>query len=50
MQKSLYKEWFMADDEEKSVQPPQLIVDYFSFEELHSIMCKNQLQILGLFD
>lgn len=35
---------------ESLVPPPQLIVDHFSVEELHSIMCHNHGQILGLFD
>ena len=29
---------------------PQLIVDHFSFEELHSILAKNSGQVLGCFD
>ena len=27
----------------------QLIADHFSFEELHSIMCRNRSQVLGCF-
>ena len=30
--------------------PPQLCIDNFSFEELHSVMKRNGSQILGLFD
>ena len=30
--------------------PPQLIIDNFSFEELHHVMKRNGSQILGLFD
>ena len=30
--------------------PPQLIIDSFSFEELHRVMKSNGSQILGLFD
>ena len=33
-----------------STTPPQLCIDNFSFEELHSVMKRNGSQILGLFD
>ena len=35
LQKKLYTNW---EDELKPSQPPHLIVDHFSFEELHAIM------------
>ncbi len=38
----------IADDKPKT--PPQLLVDNFSFEELHSIMKRNGNQMLGMFD
>ena len=34
----------------QSDTPPQLIIDNFSFEELHHVMKRNGSQILGLFD
>ena len=37
-------------DQSKPSVPPQLIVDYFSFEELHSILARNNGQVLGCFD
>ena len=49
-QKRIHEEWVNDDTEAKPTQPPQLIVDHFSFEELHSMMCRNHSQILGLFD
>ncbi len=47
----LIGEWESAQrsNDDKSV-PPQLIVDHFSFEELHSIMSQNNGQILGCFN
>lgn len=50
LQKMLYEEWVKDDSEEKVTHAPQLIVDHFSFEELHTIMCRNRGQILGFFD
>ncbi len=50
LQKKLHEAWKANDDEDKLPQPPQLIIDHFSFEELHTIMCRNRGQILGLFD
>ena len=46
--RKLHVDWVTDDNDEKPVHAPQLIVDHFSFEELHSIMCRNQGQILGL--
>ena len=46
----IHDEWNKDDSEAKPSQPPQLIVDHFSFEELHAIMCGNRCQVLGLFD
>ena len=50
LQKKLHEAWKANDNEDKLPQPPQLIVDHFSFEELHAIMCRNRGQILELFD
>ena len=50
VQRKLHDGWVKDDNDEKPVHAPQLIVDHFSFEELHSIMCRNRGQILGLFD
>ena len=51
IERDLIGEWGSAQrsNDDKSV-PPQLIVDHFSFEELHSIMSQNNGQILGCFD
>lgn len=37
-----------VEDRKGSDTPPQLIIDNFSFEELHHVMKKNGSQILGL--
>ena len=50
VQRKLHVDWVRDDNDEKPVHAPQLIVHHFSFEELHSIMCCNRGQILGLFD
>ncbi len=50
LQKKLHEAWKANDNEDKLPQPPQLIVDHFSFEELHAIMCRNRGHILWLFD
>lgn len=38
------------DTSKKSDTPPQLIMDNFSFEELHHVMKRNGSQVLRLFD
>ena len=48
LQKKLQQE-SVSDESTDQGQSSQLIVDHFSFEELHSIMCKNRGQVLGLF-
>jgi len=50
LQKKLQLEWKEDSTGTKPATPPQLIVDHFSFEELHSIMCRNQSKVLGCFD
>lgn len=50
IQNRLKTEWQKDTNEQKPSSPPQLIVDHFSFEELHSIMCRNRSQVLGCFD
>ena len=43
--------WLANQENAKSGgTPPQLIIDNFSFEELHHVMKNNGSQILGLFD
>ncbi len=44
------QQWQENDATDKPDHPPQLIVDYFSFEKLHSILVKNGGQVLGCFD
>ena len=36
--------------EEQGQQKPQLTIDQFSFEELHTILKSNGGQILGVYD
>ena len=45
------EKWRAQEDTSKNADsPPQLIIDNFSFEELHHVMKRNGSQILGLFD
>ena len=44
------EKWMEKNDTEQSKPSPQLCVDNFSFEKLHSVMKRNGSQILGLFD
>ena len=48
LQKKLQEE--MSTEGGTSAPGPQLIVDHFSFEELHAIICRNRGQVMGLFD
>ena len=50
LETELRLEWQRNMDQSKPSVPPQLIVDYFSFEELHSILAQNNGQVLGCFD
>ena len=50
LETDLRLEWQQNTDQSKPSVPPQLIVDYFSFEELHSILARNNGQVLGCFD
>ena len=50
LQKKLHANWEESSNQLKPSQPPQLIVDHLSFEELHAIMCRNQSQVLGCFN
>ena len=43
-------EWKVDISEDKPSTPPQLLVDNFSFEELHCILKRNGNQVLGMFD
>ena len=45
LQKKLQLEWKEDSTGTKPATPPQLIVDHFSFEEQHSIMCRNQSKV-----
>ena len=49
LQDDLIKEWEDDLSENKPKTPPQLLVDNFSFEELHSVMKQNGGQVLGIF-
>ncbi len=40
----------MRDSCEEGEPRPQLIIDQFSFEELHSVMSNNGGQVMGLYD
>ena len=50
LEKQLQKRWQTSQEADKPPTPPQLMIDHFSFEELHSVMKRNGGQILGLFD
>lgn len=50
IQEELRKKWEITDDEIRPAHPPQLIIDHFSFEELHTVMLKNNCKVLGMFD
>ena len=50
LQKDLQTQWRSRTDSDKPSTPPQLIIDHFSFEELHSVMRNNGGQMLGLFN
>jgi len=43
-------QWSQDVDQDKSIPPPQLIVDHFSFEELHAILSRNNGWVLGACD
>ena len=42
--------WETDISDEKPKTPPQILVDNFSFEELHCVMKRNGNQVLGMFD
>ncbi len=46
----LRAEWQDDTSPDKPSMPPQLCIDHFSFEELHSVMKRNECRILGFFD
>jgi len=50
IEKEIRDQWSQDVDQDKSIPPPQLIVDHFSFEELHAILSRNNGQVLGAFD
>ena len=50
MEVKLRDKWESTSDEKKSSYPPQLIIDHFSFEELHTVMSRNECKLLGMFD
>lgn len=50
LQQEVIQKWESDLSEEKPQTPPQLLVDNFSFEELHCILKKNGNQVLGMFD
>ena len=46
----LIKQWKEDISDDKPQTPPQLLVDNFSFEELHCILKRNGNQVFGMFD
>ena len=50
IQEEFIKEWKEDISDDKPQTPPQLLVDNFSFEELHCILKRNGNQVLGMFD
>ena len=50
LQQKMVNNWEADISDEKPKTPPQLLVDNFSFEELHAIMKRNGNQMMGMFD
>ena len=50
IEKTMKAKWEQDSSETKNKCPPQLLVDSFSFEELHCLMTANKYQMLGMFD
>ena len=50
LQRQMISTWEADISDEKPKTPPQLLVDNFSFEELHAIMKRNGNQMMGMFD
>ena len=50
IQNEMIEEWKTDISEDKSQTPPQLLVNNFSFEELHCILKRNGNKVLGMFD
>ena len=50
IQKEMVEAWEADISDEKPKTPPQILVDNFSFEELHCVMKRNGNQVLGIFD
>lgn len=50
LEEELKQEWMENESPTRPAIPPQLVIDYFSFEELHSVMSRNRGQVLGMFD
>ena len=50
IEKEVWDQWMLEAGNDHSTPPPQLIVDYFSFEELHAILSRNSGRVLGAFD
>ena len=50
IEKAKIEDWERDISDNKPKSPPQLLVDNFSFEELHSVMKRNGNQTLGIFD
>ncbi len=50
LERQLLQEWEDSTAEDKEPVPKQICIDHFSFEELHSIMKRNNGRILGFFD
>ena len=50
IEKEVRDQCMLEAGNDRSTPPPQLIVDYFSFEELHAILSRNKGQVLGTYD
>lgn len=50
IEENLRRDWCVCTAADKPGFPPQLIIDHFSFEELHTVMLRNRCQLLGMFD
>ncbi len=50
IESQLRSEWQEDVTSSKPTLPPQICIDHFSFEELHSVMKRNSCRIPGFFD
>ena len=49
MEDTVQAQWIIGNPDESLKAMPQIMIDYFSFEELHEVLKANNGQILGLY-